>query len=828
MLRTIRPVFVCLTVFAGLSGIAQSAWGQSTALILDSQPGDYIGGGQRAEYTLADATFTVARNHKNGVSASVRQFDYGSSWYLDFGAGGGAPLAVGSYRGARRFAFASFSGLDVSGSGRDCSTLTGRFDVLEVEYDSDGTVVRFAADFEQHCEDGAAALFGAIRYNSTISDTLPFRGRYPTYDLTVAGAAGGVVTGEHLNCGNGGTDCFLTVPVPSYQLLRARPDPGYQLLEWAGDCDGGEVISIHVNSSRICAPIFGPDTPNAPRSTLLLDSQTGDYIGAGVQGRYTDATASWSVQTLDSGNSVQFTNLGADDSRFNVRFRAPGSYTNRLTPGDYPSALRAASSYPEAGIDVYGNGRGCGTITGRFIVYEVEYNSDNTVARFAGDFAQHCESSGAGLFGSIRFNSMVPGVLPFGGAYPSFRVTGLPALHGRVTGGGMNCGRYGRRCTVTQDPAGPLTLTAIPDTGYTLSAWVGDCSGSSLTTVVQVDTPTKQCSARFVRLVDTTPPVLQGVPANQRIATTSAAGADFDWYLPGALDDVDGSVGVTCAPPPGTTFPIGTTTVTCSAQDASGNRTTASFTVTVTRRVLGIDLNADTQTDLLWRSAAGEIAVWMMNGQSRASTRFLGVIPPHWRIAAAGDFTSDGNADLVWQEDTGMVVLWEMQGTTRAAAHVLFDGHTSWRVAAAGDVNGDGHVDLVWQSPSGSAIAWLMQGMTRSSSQYVFDAGTPWRIVAAGDLDGDGFVDLVWQHPDGAVVTWLMNGLSRRGTVTIFGESTDWRVEGIVNLNNDSHLDFVWQSPSGTAVVWLMNGVSRGAVVRLYEGPTDWRISGPR
>jgi hypothetical protein len=38
---------------------------------------------------------------------------------------------------------------------------------------------------------------------------------------------------------------------------------------------------------------------------------------------------------------------------------------------------------------------------------------------------------------------------------------------------------------------------------------------------------------------------------------------------------------LTCSPPPGSTFPIGTTTVTCTATDASGNGSSASFTVHV-------------------------------------------------------------------------------------------------------------------------------------------------------------------------------------------------------------------------------------------------------
>ena len=48
-----------------------------------------------------------------------------------------------------------------------------------------------------------------------------------------------------------------------------------------------------------------------------------------------------------------------------------------------------------------------------------------------------------------------------------------------------------------------------------------------------------------------------------------------------ASDLVDGPLSATCAPASGTRFPLGTTTVTCAATDAAGNKGTHSFTVTV-------------------------------------------------------------------------------------------------------------------------------------------------------------------------------------------------------------------------------------------------------
>jgi len=77
---------------------------------------------------------------------------------------------------------------------------------------------------------------------------------------------------------------------------------------------------------------------------------------------------------------------------------------------------------------------------------------------------------------------------------------------------------------------------------------------------------------------DDTPPSLAvgDVTAN----ATSPSGAVVT-YVVTAIDDTDPNPAVLCDPPSGSAFPIGTTTVNCTATDAAGNQATASFTVYV-------------------------------------------------------------------------------------------------------------------------------------------------------------------------------------------------------------------------------------------------------
>jgi hypothetical protein len=78
---------------------------------------------------------------------------------------------------------------------------------------------------------------------------------------------------------------------------------------------------------------------------------------------------------------------------------------------------------------------------------------------------------------------------------------------------------------------------------------------------------------------DTTPPALH-LPSNITAEATSAAGAAVT-YSATATDLVDGSVTPSCSPASGSTFPLGTTHVACTATDAHGNSSSGGFNVSV-------------------------------------------------------------------------------------------------------------------------------------------------------------------------------------------------------------------------------------------------------
>lgn len=124
---------------------------------------------------------------------------------------------------------------------------------------------------------------------------------------------------------------------------------------------------------------------------------------------------------------------------------------------------------------------------------------------------------------------------------------------------------------------------------YTWSGACGTASGAtpsvtcplgSNTVTLTVRDPSNESSSDdlVITVEDTTAPTLH-LPTPEAEAT-SASGATVNFSAT-ATDTADSSVAVTCVPSSGSTFPIGSTSVTCSAQDDSGNGVSNEMSVTV-------------------------------------------------------------------------------------------------------------------------------------------------------------------------------------------------------------------------------------------------------
>lgn len=148
------------------------------------EAGDYISLGRSLLLTPADARFDAGG--EPGFARVEIWTPELRAWQVSLQAPLLSALDDGDYEGAERWPIqaADRPGLDVSGAGRSCNTSFGRFSIRENVTAADGTIERFAADFEQHCEvESAPALFGSLRINSAAPTASPPRGS-PTTTAT--------------------------------------------------------------------------------------------------------------------------------------------------------------------------------------------------------------------------------------------------------------------------------------------------------------------------------------------------------------------------------------------------------------------------------------------------------------------------------------------------------------------------------------------------------------------------------------------------------------------------------------------------------------------
>lgn len=256
--------------------------------------------------------------------------------------------------------------------------------------------------------------------------------------------------------------------------------------------------------------------------------------------------------------------LGPVGSRFTIT-----DPDGRIQPGDLalfyqPFTDPATDGVAAVEVDVGSDGQ---TLTGRVPLGLVEGSSpvDGHTYRVS----VRPSASGSPRFGDLFFavtRARVDITPP--------QITAPPALtiEGNTAGGATGVSLGTPTVSDDADPE-PTVANDAPDLfplGTTSVTWVAtDASGNSATAV------------QHVTVVDTAAPTLTGLPDSLVAEATSTSGASVAYERPGAEDLVDTAPVVSCSPGPGHTFPLGVTTVNCTASDASGNRATASFTVTV-------------------------------------------------------------------------------------------------------------------------------------------------------------------------------------------------------------------------------------------------------
>jgi uncharacterized repeat protein (TIGR03803 family) len=237
------------------------------------------------------------------------------------------------------------------------------------------------------------------------------------------------------------------------------------------------------------------------------------------------------------------------------------------------------------------------------------------------------------------------------------------------------------------------------------------------------------------------------------------------------------------------------------------------------------DFNGDGYYDWLWRDSSGNTAIWFMKGTSILSSASLGNIPPSWSVVGTGDFNGDGMGDILWQHTSGVLVVWLMNGGTIVGVGNLGTVPTAtWKVAGIGDFNGDGKSDILWTTTSGAVAIWFINGTQLLSAAGVTTGLTGWSVAGTGDFNGDGYADIVWHDSSGNTAIWLMyaNGILSSAGLGLVPPA--WSIAQTGDFNGDGKSDLLWRDTNGNTSIWYMNGTAIGATGVIGNLSPAWTL----
>ncbi|NVK63359.1 MAG: HYR domain-containing protein, partial [Flavobacteriales bacterium] len=167
-----------------------------------------------------------------------------------------------------------------------------------------------------------------------------------------------------------------------------------------------------------------------------------------------------------------------------------------------------------------------------------------------------------------------------------------PNLSATATTTGVECGALGSIDVTVSNGTGPFTYAWTGPNGFTSSS--EDLTGLAAGDYT-VDINGSDClsSGQFTFNVpnnpDVTAPVISNCPSDITVTATSGCSAAVNFTAPTVTDNC-GNATLTSNYSSGDVFPVGTTAVTYTATDASGNTSTCTFNVTVDAVPMSVSL----------------------------------------------------------------------------------------------------------------------------------------------------------------------------------------------------------------------------------------------
>ena len=394
--------------------------------------------------------------------------------------------------------------------------------------------------------------------------------------VTRAGAGAGRVVSDlpGIDCG---AACSAYYKPHAVVTLTAEAGFGAYLYGWDGACSGkAPTCTVTMDGATVVSAGFEADTTPPVISGLPADLVVEAATPSGAAVTYDLPTAYDTVSgvvpvvclpgtgaTFPLGSTqVQCT---AGDAAGNTATASFSVIVQDTTPPAFisvPGDLAVEATGPDGAMLNYASPAASDLVSGSVAVTCLPASG----ATFALGINQvECTASdAAGNTAMASFNVIVRDTTPPVLSLPTSAVVEASGPGGSV---------FNFTASAQDSVDGPVPVVCSPPSGsiFVLGLTTVHCSAN--------DVHGNKVTGSFsVSVVDTTPPSIS-CPAPAKVDASGPSGATVS-FTPLASDSLPG-VSASCVPPSGSLFRIGTTTVLCTAKDASSNTAHCSFTVTV-------------------------------------------------------------------------------------------------------------------------------------------------------------------------------------------------------------------------------------------------------
>lgn len=305
---------------------------------------------------------------------------------------------------------------------------------------------------------------------------------------------------------------------------------------------------------------------------------------------------------------------------------------------------------------------------------------------------------------------------------------------------------------------------------------------------------------------DTTKPVISSV-SDIATSTENSSGTNVSFTAPTATDNKDGSVAVTCVPPSGSNFVIGTTPVICSAQDAAGNVASTTFNVIVSLIIPPAPTSTPTTTP------------------NTAPTIVLNGINP--LILLIGEVFNDLGATWNDAEDaihTGIVYTSDVVNTSVVGTTTVAYSYTD-----GGSLTASTTRTVVVNAPVATSTPTTTPDQDNDTIPDSTDNCVAIQNVDQLDTDQDGEGDVCDQTPNGspapAPAPTVSSGGSTGGgkghTNKVCSDNVDNDNDGLYDMNDpgcESPMDGSEEDPVGGSAEGEVLGAACGPILNSFLG----------